>query len=152
MYFRFQGNTEEEDCYADIMKDDIIKLDDSSFNESPRPLQVTAINPKSEMKSKQPAEATLSVLPFQGTANRRLRLRRQRLESDRKEQFEIYKFDTRDIPIENNIDSHSQQGHESLIDNFPISRIKVPFVFLFLVIMLILLLLFLDAYWYGYYH
>ncbi|KAH6789778.1 NTM1-like 8 [Perilla frutescens var. frutescens] len=45
---------EDDDCYADIMEDNIIELDDASM---------------------------IRALPFQGTANRRLRLRSQRMES-----------------------------------------------------------------------
>ncbi|KAK6141697.1 hypothetical protein DH2020_024560 [Rehmannia glutinosa] len=117
-----KGNAEEEDCYADIMKDDIIKLDDSSLNENPQPLRVAVVKPKTETKFKQPGDATLNILPFQGTANRRLRLRRQRLESYRTEQIELYKFHTQDIPIESALDSHSQQRPESSM----ITRIKYP--------------------------
>lgn len=70
------GN-EEEDCFVDIMRDDIIKLDDS-FN---RPLDSLSANNKKlgpNINPKQPAQAlSRHVLPSQGTANRRLRLRRE---------------------------------------------------------------------------
>ncbi|XP_042044650.1 NAC domain-containing protein 40-like [Salvia splendens] len=62
-----------DDCYADIMKDDIIKLDESSFNT---------------------AQDALSVLPSQGTANRRLRLRRHRMGSHGTKHFGIYELAT----------------------------------------------------------
>ncbi|XP_057807168.1 NAC domain-containing protein 40-like isoform X2 [Salvia miltiorrhiza] len=82
----------EDDCYADIMKDDIIKLDDSSLSENPRPIR--------------------QKLPSQGTANRRLRLRRHRMESygNGREHFGIYELEkqtsAREISIENARDSN----------------------------------------------
>lgn len=121
-----QGHAEDEDCYADIMKDDIIKLDDSSLIENPRVV---------EMKYKQAADPGR---PLQGTANRRLRLRRQRMEYYRNEQSGIYKFETQDIPIEDAIDSHSQR---SMINKFYITRIKL----LVFVVVLILWVVFLPT-------
>ncbi|XP_015170624.1 NAC domain-containing protein 89-like isoform X2 [Solanum tuberosum] len=62
----------EEDWFADIMKDDIIKLDDSSLN--PRPISMIPDRPESSEISNHEAQAAMSsVVPFQGTANRRLR-------------------------------------------------------------------------------
>ncbi|KAH0659583.1 hypothetical protein KY289_028331 [Solanum tuberosum] len=66
----------EEDWFADIMKDDIIKLDDSSLN--PRPISMIPDRPESSEISNHEAQAAMSsVVPFQGTANRRLRLVRE---------------------------------------------------------------------------
>ncbi|KAL8501105.1 hypothetical protein ACS0TY_020609 [Phlomoides rotata] len=146
-----KGYAEDEDCYADIMKDDIIKLDDSSLIENPmkddiiklddsslienpRPLQVAV----SEMEYKQAANPTL---PSQGTANRRLRLRRQRKEYYPDEQSGIFK--TRDIPIQDGLDSNSEQRNGSMINKFYIRRIKVRFalVFTFISILSVLFLL-----------
>lgn len=137
-YLFFQGCDEEEDWYADIMKDDIIKLDDSSLHENPEPLRVVALKLKPEMKSKPPAgAAAVSVLPFQGTANRRLRLRKQRLQAYQKKQFETFKFTTQDVPIED----APEQRPESLINNLSITRIRSPSIFLFLVMLILLILI-----------
>ncbi|MCD7466544.1 hypothetical protein HAX54_003355 [Datura stramonium] len=63
----------EEDWFADIMKDDIIKLDDSSLNATP--ISLIPVRPESSEISNHEAQAAMSaVVPFQGTANRRLRL------------------------------------------------------------------------------
>ncbi|KAK2998239.1 hypothetical protein RJ639_023918, partial [Escallonia herrerae] len=92
----------EDEWFADIMKDDIIKLDESSLPISPnhmpliarhlkseRDMPLTAIEQKAErgapviaraaterMSEQELQGATSSVLPSQGTANRRIRLRR----------------------------------------------------------------------------
>lgn len=126
------GDAEEDDWYADIMKDDIIKLDDSSMNENPRPSRVAAV------KQKKPTETALAVLPCQGTANRRLRLRRHMMGSYGKEHFGIYKFETQDITIENALGSSPLH---SLIDKLYTRRMTVPFVFLAAVVLILLLLL-----------
>ncbi|KAJ8559672.1 hypothetical protein K7X08_003730 [Anisodus acutangulus] len=66
----------EEDWFADIMKDDIIKLDDSSLNA--RPISMVHSRPdSSEISNHETQAAMSSVVPFQGTANRRLRLVRE---------------------------------------------------------------------------
>ncbi|CAI9105706.1 OLC1v1004691C1 [Oldenlandia corymbosa var. corymbosa] len=71
----------EEDCFADIMQDEIIKLDDHSAYLNTEMSRMVLPEPESKKKSKQP----ISLLdgpspdqPLQGTANRRLRLRRLR--------------------------------------------------------------------------
>ncbi|CAN4099013.1 unnamed protein product [Withania somnifera] len=66
----------EEDWFADIMKDDIIELDDSSL--TARPISMIPSRPESSEISNHEAQAAMSTLvPFQGTANRRLRLVRE---------------------------------------------------------------------------
>ncbi|KAL7116062.1 hypothetical protein ACP275_04G219400 [Erythranthe tilingii] len=131
-----KGYDKEEDCYADIMKDDIIKLDDdTSLIENAVPLRVVTLTPKSEMKSNQPStEATVSS---QGTANRRLRLRNQRVESYQPDNFEIHKFSTKDIPIEDSLDFGAQTRRVSLS----------LFVVLVVLILLILILFFTRDFW-----
>ncbi|PIN02826.1 hypothetical protein CDL12_24661 [Handroanthus impetiginosus] len=133
-----KGCAEEEDFYADIMKDDIIKLDDPSLNENPE---------SSTAKSKQPAETSLTIFPSHGTANRRLRLRREKLISYQPG-IEIYKFDKGDSHIGNALDSHSQQRW-CLLDTFPILRRKSASISMFLVllILLILVLFFMGHSW-----
>ncbi|GAA0170831.1 hypothetical protein LIER_25010 [Lithospermum erythrorhizon] len=77
------GNT-EEDCFADIMKDDIIKLDESSFRMVPELSPIISREFESRISSKQPVQDVVSqVVPFQGTANRRLRLRKPKEEIHR---------------------------------------------------------------------
>ncbi|KAG8387461.1 hypothetical protein BUALT_Bualt02G0023700 [Buddleja alternifolia] len=131
-----KDSTEEEDCYADIMKDDIIKLDDSSLNATSGPLP--KLNP--ETTSKQPDHSTLSMLPLQGTANRRLRLRRRRLKSYQAEQLEIQKFDKENMPVETILDKHRQQTPGSFVDR-SITRIKFSSMVRFLVVFILMILL-----------
>ncbi|KAL3828597.1 hypothetical protein ACJIZ3_017399 [Penstemon smallii] len=137
---------EEEDCYADIMKDDIIKLDDSSLT-SPSLLPIADVKLKACTNStqQQPSQTTVSSqLPFQGTANRRLRLRRQRRESYGSEQSEIYKFGKESgASIENVADMSSKKAQlqSSLIDHFQIARMKLPVMLILFLVMLILLVL-----------
>ncbi|XP_019163315.1 PREDICTED: NAC domain-containing protein 60-like [Ipomoea nil] len=82
-----------EDWFADIMRDDIIKLDDTSLNASLDVLSVSNKKPGLDIKPKQPSQGLMPhVLPFQGTANRRLRLRRDRVaffETSWNEAYEI---------------------------------------------------------------
>ncbi|KAL3618746.1 hypothetical protein CASFOL_037408 [Castilleja foliolosa] len=59
-----KSNIDQDDCYTDIMKDDIIELDDENFGQAP-------IEVKSEIKF----ETSDKEMPLQGTANRRIRLR-----------------------------------------------------------------------------
>ncbi|XP_041991206.1 NAC domain-containing protein 40-like isoform X1 [Salvia splendens] len=97
-----------DDCYVDIMKDDIIKLDESSFKT---------------------AQDALSVLPSQGTANRRLRLRRHRMGSQGTKHFGIYELatQTREDPSLGDRSSRTR-------------RISLSFVFFVLISLLVLLL------------
>ncbi|KAK9279219.1 hypothetical protein L1049_012897 [Liquidambar formosana] len=75
-----KDSDEEENFYADILNDDIIKLDESWLPITPDLLPMVASKFEAERKSKQPVEATTSsVLPFQGTASRRIRLKRRKL-------------------------------------------------------------------------
>lgn len=68
----FQDCDGEEDWFADIMKDDIIKLDDSSLNA--QPISMVPSRPESSISTHEAQAAMSGVAPFQGTANRRLRL------------------------------------------------------------------------------
>lgn len=132
MYLK--GYEEDEDCYADIMKDDIIKLDDSSLIENVRPLQVATTKAISGMKYKQAADP---ANPPQGTAKRRLRLRRQRMEYYPNKQSGMFKIETREIPIQDALDSHNEMRNESMLNKFYVRRIKVRSVLAFLVILIL---------------
>ncbi|KAK6926536.1 NAC domain, partial [Dillenia turbinata] len=59
----YHKDSEQEDCYADILKDDIIKLDET-------PPAALDLMPETDRRSKMP----LHGVPLQGTANRRIRL------------------------------------------------------------------------------
>ncbi|KAJ4970107.1 hypothetical protein NE237_003206 [Protea cynaroides] len=61
----------EDDCFADILNEDIIKLDYSSLRENPKADKLS----QTERVSKQQANAL--KLPSQGTAQRRIRLEKQ---------------------------------------------------------------------------
>lgn len=66
----------EEDWFADIMMDDIINLDDTSFVKSSQTMKMVSRDDGSQDISEHGAQArTSSGRPIQGTANRRIRLR-----------------------------------------------------------------------------
>lgn len=63
----------EDDFYAEILKDDIIKLDDSSLYATPGFPPMMNNMSEAERKAQEPTQ----VIPLQGTANRRIKLRTQ---------------------------------------------------------------------------
>ncbi|KAK6936254.1 NAC domain [Dillenia turbinata] len=74
----YHKDAELEDCFADILKDDIIKLDET-------PPAAPYLMPETHRKSKMP----LHGVPLQGTANRRIRLRMLKWRRSRREPFAI---------------------------------------------------------------
>lgn len=67
-----------DDCFAEIMNDDIIKLDETFLADNPQLLFMIADKTELERESEPPEPVdTTQVLPFQGTANRRIRLKKQ---------------------------------------------------------------------------
>ncbi|KAL6537898.1 hypothetical protein OROHE_012185 [Orobanche hederae] len=112
---------EEDDCYADIMKDDIVKLDDDSLG--------GGLMRMAAMLEPEPEENSSSH-PFQGTANRRLRLRRYRVGSP----FQMSKSGE-EIPVASVLDSSSPRRLKFLI-----TKIKYPAILLFLFILVVLLI------------
>lgn len=75
---------DEDDFFADILKDDIIKLDETSLSSTPNFLPVIP-----STSQHQPQEMQSHVLPLQGTANRRIRMRKinSDLDEDSTEKF-----------------------------------------------------------------
>lgn len=76
----------EDDFYADILKDDIIKLDETSLSTTPVLPPVVGSQQETERIPQQETEGipqqhvealSLQADPFQGTANRRIKLRKQ---------------------------------------------------------------------------
>ena len=67
----------DDDYFADILKDDIIMLDESSES-VPDNKPVVANNSEAHQELMEPVSQSI---PFQGTANRRIRLRRGKLKS-----------------------------------------------------------------------
>ncbi|KAL2536396.1 NAC domain-containing protein 60-like [Forsythia ovata] len=126
---------EVEDCYADIMNDDIIRLDDSSLNATAGLFSSVSEKPELDMKSEHPAQATVTTtLPFQGTANRRLRLRCQNLERNRVELFEESKGE-KDYTGESVARSSTQPKP---LSHFPMTMVRLWSITLFLVIIVFL--------------
>ncbi|KAK4366409.1 hypothetical protein RND71_014289 [Anisodus tanguticus] len=90
---------DEEDCFADIMKDDIIKLDDSSYKARNNLLPTitrkleSSTNPPTSQEAQNPMSHRL---PFQGTANRRLKLQTEKVlrRAGRPEAYEADKKNT----------------------------------------------------------
>lgn len=72
-----QNCDDDKDFYAEILKDDIIKLDEFSKPSISHRLQPTVTNTSEvERKSNQP------MVPVQGTAHRRIKLKKQRYDSE----------------------------------------------------------------------
>lgn len=83
-FWALQDFSDEDDCYAEILKDDIIKLDETSISATLDIRPVSAITPEIVQKSQEPVESTVSQIhPFQGTANRRIRLRKLAAQTSR---------------------------------------------------------------------
>ncbi|XP_071931515.1 NAC domain-containing protein 60-like [Coffea arabica] len=132
----------EEDYFADIMKDDIIQLDDSAIYASPQQLQAVAPDPESQNKSKQPAEDAPSCsLPFQGTANRRLRLGRQKLEYNEAHPLNRYRVDKANLPPKLVSQADLQQPPKLLVRLF--SNVGSERLSIFFIALIILAALFL---------
>lgn len=85
-----QDYEDEDDFFAEILKDEIIKLDETSISPSLDIRPLAPFVPKDEKKSQQPTEAVVTqVFPFQGTANRRIRLRKESARTNREKAIEI---------------------------------------------------------------
>lgn len=88
-FWQLQGYIDDDDFYAEILKDDIIKLDETSISAALDVSPLSAITPENVQKSQEPMESIVSeVLPFQGTANRRIRLRKVRAQSSHRRELE----------------------------------------------------------------
>ncbi|KAL3530347.1 hypothetical protein ACH5RR_009669 [Cinchona calisaya] len=132
-----EGNSNEEDYFADIMRDDIIKLDDSAMYSSPQPLEMVAPEPESQ----QPAKVTLSPdLPFQGTANRRIRLRRQKHQLYEARPF--YKYSLIKVTNSTKLIGHRkfQQSSKRLVRSFSCMRVKHLLICILIIILFSLFL------------
>ncbi|XVE59622.1 hypothetical protein DITRI_Ditri05aG0060800 [Diplodiscus trichospermus] len=72
-----QKDSDDEDYFAEILKDDIIKLDETSLSAS-----MVASTSDAERRHHQPRqESTSDVSYFQGTANRRIKLTRPKADT-----------------------------------------------------------------------
>ncbi|XWS73858.1 hypothetical protein CRYUN_Cryun02cG0165400 [Craigia yunnanensis] len=77
LHCRRFDSCDEEDYFAEILKDDIIKLDETSLSATPDILPMIASTSDAERRSQQPRQENIPhVSHFQGTANRRIKLRR----------------------------------------------------------------------------
>uniref|UniRef100_M1BQC8 NAC domain protein n=1 Tax=Solanum tuberosum TaxID=4113 RepID=M1BQC8_SOLTU len=130
---------DEEDCFADIMKDDIIKLDDSSYKARHNLLPTITRKLESSTKSPTSQEAQNLMsnrLPFQGTANRRLKLQTENVPRgvERSEPHEA---------IKKNI--HARGISRQLINIIPVKRMKqwpIPLLLVSLMLLVVFLCLF----------
>lgn len=123
---------DEEDCFADIMKDDIIKLDDSSYKAKhnllptiTRKLESSTNSPMSQ-ESQNPMSHRAS---FQGTANRRLKLQTEIVprRAERSKPHEAIKKN-----------SHALGISRPLINIIPVTRMKQWSICLLLVSLMLL--------------
>ncbi|XP_021278361.1 NAC domain-containing protein 89 [Herrania umbratica] len=73
-----KDSDDEEDYFAEILKDDIIKLDETSLSAMPPDiLPMLASTSDAERRTQLPRQENVPhASPFQGTANRRIKLRR----------------------------------------------------------------------------
>lgn len=129
--FKFQ-DCDEEDCFADIMKDDIIKLDDSSYKAKHNLLPTITGKVESSTKSPTSREAQNLMshrLPFQGTANRRLKLQTEKVprQVERSEPHEAIKKN-----------SDARGISRRLINIIPVKRMKQWSILLLLVCLMLL--------------
>ncbi|XP_024025054.1 NAC domain-containing protein 60 [Morus notabilis] len=80
---------DDDDFFAEILKDDIIKLDETLISAALDISPLAAFVPEEVQKSQQPGEAAVSQdLPFQGTANRRIRLKKETVRTNREKAME----------------------------------------------------------------
>ncbi|KAM3398833.1 NAC domain-containing protein 40 [Capsicum galapagoense] len=128
---------DEEDCFADIMKDDIIKLDDSSdrARHNLLPTITRKIEPSTKPTTSQEAQNLMPQshrLPFQGTANRRLKLQTEKppRRVKRSEPHEAIKKN-----------SHAQGISRQLINIIPVTR-TIPLLLVSLMLLIVYLSLF----------
>ncbi|OVA07097.1 NAC domain [Macleaya cordata] len=74
-----QALESEDDCFADILKDDIVKLDDTTPYSKPLESSIVAEKPGTHRNSNQSGlSVMLQTNPLQGIAQRRIRLEMQR--------------------------------------------------------------------------
>ena len=93
MFLKFQDSDVEEDYFAEILKDDIIKLDETSLSATPDSLPMIASTSDAERRSQLPRQEKIpNVSHFQGTANRRIKLRRPKAEYFPKPEISIEKL------------------------------------------------------------
>lgn len=95
----FQDFLDGEDWFADIMKDDIVKLDDSSLNPPLDALPDSTLKPEPDTQQNQtaPQGSTPHLFPFQGTANRRLRLRKEAVGFTEAAGYNSYQLDKKQL-------------------------------------------------------
>ncbi|CAN4119180.1 unnamed protein product [Withania somnifera] len=130
---------DEEDCFADIMKDDIIKLEDSSYKAKHNLLPTITRKFESSTKSPTSQESQNLMshrLPFQGTANRRLKLQTEKVPR-RLERSEPHDAVKKNSP--------AQGISKRLINIFPVTRMKqwsIPLLLVSLMFLVVFLCLF----------
>ncbi|XVF46969.1 hypothetical protein PTKIN_Ptkin03bG0071200 [Pterospermum kingtungense] len=72
-----KDSDDEEDCFAEILKDDIIKLDETSLSEAHDIRPMIASTSDAEIRHQQPRQENIPhVSNVQGAANRRVKFRR----------------------------------------------------------------------------
>ncbi|KAL7174002.1 hypothetical protein ACSBR2_033285 [Camellia fascicularis] len=133
-----QPGSSHQDCdddkwYAEILKDDIVDLDKSLLSPTPDDLLPTVPENSKDERSQQEVQANLShVLPFQGTAYRRIKLSRRKQEKSQAEPRETEISNDRSIK-----ESWSPKCLLSLSSDKRVNRCSVS---IFLVILTLLLL------------
>ncbi|KAG5566507.1 hypothetical protein RHGRI_002162 [Rhododendron griersonianum] len=81
---------DDDDCFAEILKDDIIDLGKPILPPTPDILPIGAEKTPNEKWLQQPTQSNpLHVLPLEGKANRRIRLRQQKQENYHVEPVEV---------------------------------------------------------------
>ncbi|GMP88355.1 hypothetical protein CsSME_00040382 [Camellia sinensis var. sinensis] len=139
-----QPGSSHQDCdddewYAEILKDDIVDLDKSLLSPAPDDLLPTVPENSKDERSQQEVQANLSpVLPFQGTAYRRIKLDRRIILSRRKQ--EKSQAEPREVEISNDRSIKESWLPKCLLSLFSDKRVNCCSVSIFLVILTLLLL------------
>ncbi|KAF8364876.1 hypothetical protein HHK36_033143 [Tetracentron sinense] len=128
----------EYDCFADILKDDIIKLDEYLRPSALLPFPVVANKSGSETKYKQPMHASMPrILPFQGTAKRRIRLRKL---EPRQYCAETLEVGDQGYSVEEVIQKDAEQLPKCLKSVLSVSMLNNRLIFVLLLVMALLVL------------
>lgn len=140
---KFQ-DSDDEDYFAEILKDDIIKLDETSLSKAPdiRPM-IASTSDDSARRSQQPSQENIpNVSNVQGSANRRVKLRWRKAYIPRAKATEPVDGE---ISIEKLTSPKSEESPKHLSSLFSLRTANLRLIYAtFLILILTLLALFLS--------
>ena len=140
-FLKFQDSDVEEDYFAEILKDDIIKLDETSLSATPDSLHMIASMSDAERRSQLPRQQNIpNVSHFQGTVNRGIKLRRSKADILCAKASEPV---VGEISIEKLSSPKSEESPKYLLSLFSLSTANLRLIY-FTFVILTLLALFLS--------